>query len=319
MEHYLNNICFYGASIINQPKGIVHYFKKINPNKNVTSFAYGGTQITDAGVCHINTVAHNSSDFCFIDWFSAQMPIAPSWDYLEACMDTIVTKLLKVDCLPIFLFMYRVDDIKNPILHKKRRQLYDDIKNYCHIYNIDYIDLTQDSRVIQLHEKGLLLLDTSHVTEQGASAYAEIVTEHFNNSIVHKNIAKNILPQSNELSNIKEIRLLAQITGCLKIYGNGKIFGIQQHIGPHSGILNINSFDKNNSLKINCWDKYCFYQRKVISRIDYDFKKWVAINVSQEEFDKSSSQQPVGIFESQKMIKCLSIFHIGEIEKISVE
>lgn len=317
MQNTLNNICFYGASIIRQPKGIVYNFKELNPDKNVYFQAYGGTRIMDAGICHIDKVIDSTPDYCFIEWFSAQMPIAPSDEYLEKCMDIIVRKLLEIDCLPIFLLLYRMDNKNIKELLQKRKDMYGFIKSYCHKYNIDYIDLSDHPEVIELQKQDKLMLDTAHTAPDGAKKYAEIIHQEFHKNIKHKDISKNIYPTKNELYDIREQELVSNISKSFKIFGQGKIIGINQYVGPHSGILHITHADGSKT-QFNCWDQYCFYQRNIISRIDLSFNNWVEINVSQEEFDKSSASKPVGVYTLEKMIKCLSIFYIGNIDSIEV-
>ena len=314
---YLNNICFYGASIIRQPKGIVYYFKELNPDKNIYFQAYGGTRIMDAGICHIDKVIESTPDYCFVEWFSAQMPLAPSNEYLEKCMGTIVRKLLEIDCLPIFLLLYRMDDKNTKQLLQKRKDLYTFIKSYCDRYNIDYIDLSNHPEVIELQNQDKLMSDFAHTAPDGARKYSEIINKQFHEQIIYKDISKNIYPPKNELYDIKEYPLEVNISNYLKIYGDGKIIGINQHVGPHSGILHI-THANGKIEQFNCWDQYCFYQRNIISRLDMEFNEWIEIKVSQEEFDKSRAAKPVGVYTLDKMIKCLSIFYIGEIKDIEV-
>jgi len=315
MQDCLNNICFYGASITKQPQGFGYFFKHLNADKNVYSIAYGGTRIMDAGICHINKIIESSPDYCFIDWFSAQMPIAPSWEYLEKCIDTIVIKLLEIDCLPIFLFFFRMDSQTLRTIHPKRLELYNFIKDYCEKYNIDYIELFNDKDVLSLHEQNKLIADMAHTLPYGAKKYAEIIDKKFNERIKYKDISKNIRPPKNELYDIKEYPLPVNISNSLKIYGRGRIIGINQYVGPHSGIINM-SHANGKQDKFNCWDEYCFYQRNIISRIDTEFNDWLEIKVSQEEFDTSKIKKPVGIYTQEKMIKSISIFYIGEISSM---
>jgi hypothetical protein len=316
-QDYLKNICFYGASITKQPKGLVHFFRELNPDKNVYSQAYGGTRIMDAGICHVNKVVDSAPDYCFVEWFSAQMPLAPSDEYLEKCVDTIVRKLLEIDCLPILLLLFRMDDKNKKELLPKRRRLYDNIKLYCSKYNIDYIDLSDHPEVITLQQEGKLMSDVAHTAPEGAQKYAEIINNHFHNTLKYKDISQNIYPPKNDLYSIQEYPLVANISKSIKIYGNGKIIGINQNVGPHSGILEILHSD-GQAQKFNSWDQYCFYQRNIISRLDTDFTNWVEIKVSQEEFDKSRIAKPVGVYTLDKMIKSLSIFYTGEIQNIEI-
>jgi hypothetical protein len=311
MEEKLKKVCFFGASVTRQPKGMVHLFQELNQHTDTYFFAYGGTRIKDAGVCHLNKVVSSLPDYCFIDWFSGQMPLAPTNEFLEMCMDAIVGKLLQKNCVPVFLLMYRYDSKQVNEILPKRKEVYSFVETYCEKYGIPYIPLYKEESILNLQSEGKLLIDVVHTTPDGSRAYAEVISNYFRR--LDSNVIKKIIsPPMNYLYEIKEMPFEKIINKSLKIIGNGRLMGLNLNAGPHSGVVNL-KHSNGSQEKINTWDMYCYYTRNIVSFINTSLQDWVELTVSNENFDKSACSQPCEWEKFEKAIKCVSIFYTGEI------
>lgn len=318
MEQKNKKVCFFGASVTRQPKGMVQNFQELNKNTDTYFFAYGGNRIKDAGVCHLNKIIKTHPDYCFVDWFSGQMPLAPTAQFLEMCMDAIVYKLLEIKCIPIFLLLYRHDSITINDILPKRAELYSLIESYCKKYNIPCLSLYKNKRVINLQADNQLLIDVVHTTPSGSALYGELISEYFNKVLNGSNPVNSdtiIKPLDNYLCDIKEINFEKTITKSFKIIGNGRLIGININAGPHSGIVDL--FHANGAQeRINTWDMYCYYTRNIVSFVNTYMKDWIELKINKENFDRSACNKECPWEKFDKELRCMSIFYTGEILEI---
>jgi hypothetical protein len=245
----MTNISFFGASITQQQSGYVYHFKGFNPNYNIKQFGYGGMHITNAGICCIDEVISQQPDYCFLDWFSPECYRPP--ERINEYLDTIIEKLLNINCHPIFLFFYRKG------IDEDWFSMFDYIKEYGNKYNINHIDLSK------LQNADQYLRDTIHTNDLGSKTYGDIIYEQFCSMNFKKHTA---IPQKNRWSQIHSInsKLTAKNHIVLKSSGCSSIVGVLQKVGPYTE--HIDYFNKNeSSTKFKLKDQWSEkYERTVI-------------------------------------------------------
>jgi hypothetical protein len=248
-------VSFFGASVTQQKNGYVDKFSELTNENNiiVKKYGYGSMHINDAGICFINNVICNKPNYCFIDWFSTGFIC--SSDYIKQFIDTIVLKLIKINCTPVFLLFDRKDMCQN------RLNMYDYVINYGNKHNIKYISITNNDNIDEL------LRDTVHTTEIGSLYYGKKIYDYFMINLINSQIndSKIIFPEKNQYYDIKVLQVNLTIYDEITLYGNAKIIGIYQKIGPYSGLVDIITGD--NITKYLIWDQWCNYERNNRRRI----------------------------------------------------
>lgn len=300
------NIVFFGASVTKQKNGYVWHFSNLckshNNNFVINQYGYGGMHIKDAGVCFIENVLKNHPQYCFLDWFSTGY--IPNNTNLKDYLDNFRYQFLSNNCQIIFLLLDRknVDD---------RIGMYNQIIEYANIYSIPYINTCN-----LLSDKDKLLRDLVHTTDVGSELYAQKIYHYFMQNILNKytlNLSNLVV---NKFANIKKLFLSDKIIQeFIKIKGSAEIIGVNQIVGPHSGILNV---DVDGSLsKINLFDCWCYYKRNVL-KIEKKFNHYLNIFVSQEGFDRTVAKEQID-WPTKMVIQPLDyLYYIGDITDIEI-
>jgi hypothetical protein len=306
---YINNmkICFFGASVTEQgyKNGFVPQFKNILEenqlnNVEIIQKGFGSTHLFDAGICKIDEIISENPNYTFIDWFSTGY-IETNCDKLEIYLNVIIRKLMLIKSNICFLLFDKLD------MCERRLNMYDLIINYANQYNIHYIKLYNNSNVKEL------LRDDVHTNEVGAKFYAGKIYDYFTKNMCNKDIKYTNIPNENEYSIIKTLKIDRKITDKIVLFGNFKLMGIYQTIGNFSGIVEI---IKNNEYKsfYNIWDKWCYFQRKNIQINSYnEYVNNFEISVTQNTFDTSLCKENVDFSFYEKYIYIYEIYYLGEL------
>jgi len=300
------NIVFFGASVTEQTKksGYVPQFKQIvtdnSLNFNIIQKGYGSLHLTDAGICKIDHIIENKPNICFIDWFSTHY-IETNKEKLYSYLDIIVRKLMLINCKISFLLLDRKDMCENRLI------MYKHVIEYAKIYNLDYIELYNNSNVTEL------LRDDVHTNEAGAIFYSNEFFNYFMKNMIDKPINyTNIPEETNELYNIEVFKVDKQIDNEIIIRGNFKIIGIFQKLGTFSGLVEISS-NNENSYKFNVWDQWCYFERNSI-KIKTNWEEQVKIKILQDSFDTElCKNKDIKFNDIQKFMHIHEIFYIGNL------
>lgn len=305
-------VCFFGASVTAQKTGYVHFFKsKIGDDVDVWSFGFGSMHLADAGMAYIDQVLESKPDFCFLDWFVTGR--IPSEEDLLEYLDTFRYKFLKKNCQIIFLLFSLAQD-----RHDHRRAwLFDYVEAYADKYSIPYINVRKD---ISLYNEALLFKDNVHTTDYGSELYANIILHHFTKKIANNFVKINLIDiRKTKYSEIKKIQIAQNtvIEKFLKIKGNAEIIGIEQYIGPHSGIYYLLN-DGNQTSTGNLWDQWCYYERKNLKISNVKFTSSLELTISQEDFARIDAKKQCD-WSVRKLMKPEAVFYTGTIESLKFE
>lgn len=316
------NITFFGASVTEQNNGYVDYFKNkkdIMQNYTVHKYGYGSMHLKDAGIIYIDLVLDTKPQYCFLDWFETYF--VPPKEILTEYLDTIVYKLFSNNCLPIFLLPYGDETI----LYPDRIRMYNDATDYAKEYNIPHISI-YNHKQMQQYDTSTLLRDAVHTTEIGSKLYADIIYYQFINEIHGRFDLPNnpelefplysprTFPSKTRFHDIKKIDFSHDtiVLETINIHGKGKIIGLHQNIGPHSGLVEFSNGECKQ--KYNLWDVWCHYCRDNI-KIEIEFDGELTIKILHDSFDTSSAKQQ---FEPvKKYIKPYVLYYIGKIDSLT--
>jgi hypothetical protein len=299
------NIVFFGASTTEQIKssGFVIQFKNLvldnSLNINIIQKGYGSMNLFDAGICKIDEVIKTKPQFCFLQWFSGYRE--KNKNKIYSYLDIIVRKLMLINCKICFLFL----DMR--LMDEERITMYKDVIEYAKIYNLDYIELYNNSNVTEL------LRDDYHTNESGAIFYATEIFNYFMKNMINKPINyTNIPEETSELYNIKVFQVNKQIDNEIIISGNFKIIGIFQRIGTFSGLVEITN-NNATSYKFNLWDQWCHFERNSI-KIQTGWSEEIKIKVLQDSFDTEiCKNKDINFNDIQKFMHIHEIYYIGNL------
>jgi hypothetical protein len=213
----------------------------------------------------------------------------------------IVRKLMLINCKISFLLLDRKDMCENRLI------MYKHVIEYAKIYNLDYIELYNNSNVTEL------LRDDVHTNEAGAIFYSNEFFNYFMKNMIDKPINyTNIPEETNELYNIEVFKVDKQIDNEIIIRGNFKIIGIFQKLGTFSGLVEISS-NNENSYKFNVWDQWCYFERNSI-KIKTNWEEQVKIKILQDSFDTElCKNKDIKFNDIQKFMHIHEIFYIGNL------
>lgn len=295
-----NNITFFGASITQQNDGYAQFFARMNTKFKVNIFGYGSMHLKDAGVCYIDNVLSTDPEYCFIDWFSTAYvdEAKDDFDEITIYIDTILNKFYSKGVKLIFLTLPEVVRDKTEI-HKR-------LNEYLLSKNVPTIDISKS-----FDDLDLILRDGIHTTPYGSEQYSKLISDKFINEFYDKIEIPKYYPAINKYCNIKQVPLNLLVYKNIIFNGNAEVIGILQHIGPYTGLLKINNEIFNN------WDRWCYYDREMVN-LKFSINGETKIEILQDEFDTSSCEH-VCDWKVQKVLKLLTIFYVGEIEKINYE
>jgi len=303
------NIVFYGASVTQQTNisGYVPTFETIllknNYNYNIIQKGFGSMHLSDAGITCIDKIINENPQFCFIDWFSTGF-ITTDQIYLFTLLDTIVRKLMLHNCKICFLLLDRIDMCENRLI------MYKNIVNYAEIYNIQYIEIYNNNNKCEL------LRDDVHTNEAGANFYSNKIYNYFIKNLMNDTRIYNKIPDENEYSHIKSIKIDKKINKEISINGKFKIVGIHQQLSEFSGLIEIT---RNNIEKYNVmiWDQWCHFMRDSI-KVSIDWSENVVIKILQDIFDTTSCKKDINFNNIEKYMYIHEIFYLGELYEYQI-
>ena len=216
-------------------------------------------------------------------------------------IDCIVRKLMLINCKICFLLLDRSDMCETRIL------MYNHIIDYAKIYDIHYIKIYNNQNVNEL------LRDTVHTNVVGALYYSSKIYDYFIDNILNDNVSYSKMPDKNKYSNIDCLTINKHINKKIHLSGNFIILGIEQQIGPFSGIVEIirNNSDK---FKISLWDQWCHYTRDNIKIKIEQISEEMDINILQNTFDTSECKSDIDFENIQKYMYIYHIYYLGNIK-----
>ncbi len=306
-------ICFFGASVTEQHynSGYVIQFKNTVEKNNIKNLeivqkGFGSMHLCNIAISKIDEIINDKTNCIFIDWFSTWY-IETDVNELNKLLDSIIRKLMLIKCNICFLLFDRIDMCEN------RLKMYENIINYANKHCIHYISMYNNENVKEL------IRDDVHTNEIGANYYSTIIYNYFINKMYHiSNISYNNIPNENEYSFVKTMKINKIFYDKFVLIGNFKLIGLFQKVGRSSGIVNIriNDLDK---LSFNIWDTWCYYDRNSI-RIDKlhmpIFKNYInkiEIEVTQNNFDTSLAKKNIDFTVYKKNLDIIEIFYLGEL------
>ena len=289
-------ITFFGASVTLQKNGYARLLSEKFQDE-VKIFGYGGMHINNAGICFIDDVLSVNPDYCFVDFFSTVYTLENN--KTKEYIDTIIYKFSKANCKLIFLFF--------PKYYEKLDEWYTFCKNHLDANNMCYIDVNSKLKKV---DKNKYLKDSVHTNNYGSKLYSDIIFEEFR---VLKNTL--IIPTHINLTsyiNIKKLIVEKQFKKEIKLKGSAEIIGMNNTIGPFSGLVEI-QIDNKKPYKENIWDEWSYYTRKHFN-LSFTTKNKTKIILLNEVFDTSSCKFNLN-FEKKVKFFCLhTIYYIGDLE-----
>jgi len=298
------DIVFYGASVTEQSgeSGFVPTFNKLIMdnllNYNIIQKGFGSTHINDCGICKINEIISYNPNICFIDWFSTGL-ILTNKNELYMYLDTIVRKLMLINCKICFLLLERIDLCENRLI------MYKLVVEYSTLYNLEYIELYNNIN------KSELLRDTVHTTNEGAKIYANKIYKYFIKNIIDKEIIYKNIPEKNDYDDIKILTVNKQINSEIHMNGNFKIIGILQKLGNFSGIIEIHRNDIS-PYKYNLWDQWCYFTRNNI-KLQVPWSTTLKLKILTDTFDSQSCKMNINFNDFEKYMYIYEIYYLGKL------
>ena len=317
-------VFFYGDSVIGQKDGIVENFIELyrnDPSLEIEKLGMGGRHLFPTAICFIDEVIEKKPDYCFIAWFNDHHKYIHK-ELLIECLSIICKKLIDIQCMPIFLLLGGDNDRTTHPLNINRKN---NIKEFCKDNNLPCLDILENDNFKKQTLNKPYLRDYVHTNELGSQLYADICKEFFENNVKNYSLNNIDLPDAKNSMyfNIKKRPLLdgkqyQDVFDKLVISGCGQIVGIEQRVGPYSGIVNI-TVDNAKSYKQKIWDYWCHYERaNHIINID-KFERSIVIDVLKNDFDRSNCRQQLNWSDFPFKLKLLNIFYIGEINDILID
>jgi hypothetical protein len=198
-------------------------------------------------------------------------------------------------------------------MNNERLKMYENVITYCKKYNIDYIELYNNKNISEL------LRDSVHTTQLGSDFYGNKIYNYFIENIINKNVTsiKNI-PLENNLFNIKKLSLKKIVNNNIILKGDFKLIGINQSIGPFSGLCEI--ITNSSTTIFNLWDQWCHYERENIKLSTSNNNTYLQIKILQDEFDRSSCSNKDFCFTNvKKYMNITDIYYLGELTIYSID
>lgn len=287
-------ISIFGASVTQQKKGFAYRLKE-KLGQDVQVFGYGGMHLNNAGVCYLDKIVDAKPSYCLIDWFSTDYNLIDQ--KTEEYIDTIISKLIRIKCKPIFLFLPFRNNDKKIIFHEFCRDILER-------RNVAYIDITSQ---INQESIDLILRDYIHTTDYGSELYSKTIADEFVR--IDDNSTQEITEYT-EYTEIHEIEINRVFDKIIKLKGECEIIGFLLTIGPHSGIVKITKNKKEISTE-NTWDRWCNYNRKHFN-LAMSLSGNAELVVLQESFDTSVCEKRDDFSSIRKKLILHSVFYIGK-------
>lgn len=183
--------------------------------------------------------------------------------------------------------------------------MYQLVIDYAIKYNIHYIKLYNNQNVNDL------LRDAVHTNINGAKLYSKEIFNYFIKNMHNKKTFYCEIPNENEFSNFKILKINKIIKDKIVFIGNFKIFGIAQNIGNFSGIVEI-IINNSEKTMFNIWDQWCYFNREVI-RLQTEWANTIEIVITQNSFDTSLCKENIDFTKFEKYMDINEIYYIGEL------
>jgi hypothetical protein len=306
MNNY-QKFAFFGASVTKQADSYADKLM-IDLKKEYKKFGYGSMHLDDAGICFIDEVIEYKPDVCFIDWFSTAK--TNYGNNISTYLNTILYKLLNNNIKPIFLLLPISEMVKS------RLEMYKNVKQYALDYNINCIDVYEQSLTDNIPVSDLIK-DYVHTTNFGSDYYANTMLTFLNHFILQlpdEPLGSNyniVYPHKNKYVNINKTTINKTVYKNFSILVEGEVIGFYQTIGPYSGDVEIY---KNDILieKQPVWDVWCYYERDTF-KIQLKEPGEYMIRIVDCSRDRSKSKVQADWDSFKKEIRIKDIYHTSNI------
>jgi hypothetical protein len=286
----VKSIAFFGASVTGQVFSYVNYLQKNIENINIIKQGYTGCHINQA-IWLVDNIIKLKPDLCFLEWTTSSLK--SKRDDLELYLDNVVTKLIKNNITPVFLYLYK-DDIDE---FTEIINIYEGIANY---YNITSFHLYKIIKEL-FDNKKQILKDSCHTNYEGGNLYGIIIKKMLNYCNTNNNI-NNILCKNNKYDGIKIINIKKFVNNMeYELFNEVEYFKIVDElvIDKLNGVntliaINILYYKNNGYIEINdnkilVWDNNCYYKRYGYVNLNLPItESIITIKIFNEDFDKSS-------------------------------
>lgn len=277
------NIAFFGASVTKQKNGYVTYFtehaQQANQSFAITRHSYPAMHLNNAGMCFIPEVLATQPQYCFIDWFSTSRIFASA--DLKVLLDTLRYQFIPANCQLVFLLLG--GSAKH--MFAKRLAMYDLVEKYAQEHEIPCINIWP---AVQAYDENVLVRDAVHTTPEGGKVYGSLIYHEFMQKVLEKYPLHTANLVKTRFVNIKTLTLgPAIIREFIRLRGNAQVLGLQQTVGPHSGLVSLD-VDGTTIPPQNLWDRWCYYERNNL-KIRSTFTRSCDVLVSQDDFDRAGA------------------------------
>lgn len=311
------NIICWGASVTQQPNGYVDKLKEQLTSYNIIKCPYGGMHLKDAGCFFIDEIIHKQPKYCMIDFFGTGY--IETNENTKLIIENIIFKFYKNNIIPIVLIFPREYDTNELTI-----QRINFIKMCTDIftkYNVCVLDLCY---LFDTYKTNDLLKDAVHTNNNGANIFANEIAVKFNNYMKHNEL-NNFLNvkmdlQANKFYDIKCKKINDIIYDFIEISGNGEIYSVYQHIGPHSPCVDITDKDDNLIKKELIWDKHCAYERTHFNLSNILVDGNIKIKINNDLIDYNLCNNKIIEWNTyKKCIKPIAIYYSGNIQIVSIK
>ena len=287
-------IAVFGASVTAQKNGYARELGKLF-GEPLKVFGYGSMHISDAGICFVDKVIEKSPTICFLDWFSTGY--REVGNQTEEYIDTLLFKLGRAGCRPIFLFFpFRERDGKE--------EFHTFCKDLLLSKGISIIDVREEIDVSILDK---VLRDGIHTTEYGSKLYSQIIYKKFKEIEPNLALPENIV--STRLTGIRSISVERVFDKKLCLIGNCEIFGFYLTVGPHSG--DVEARIGSEAIVFSTWDEWCYFPRETF-KIALKVPERAEISILGEEESGIGIHKGTDEKKRKKKLIVHSIYYVGD-------
>lgn len=282
-------IACFGASVTEQDPS---YCTHLLPEYEVIKFGYGSRQPSNAGYAYIDLVLSYAPEYCFIDWFSTGWLHADRFDEVKEFIQTLQYKFYTAGCKLIFLIF--------PDTTVDKVAAYAMAYKYLTEIGVPVLDISQSFDVSEVLRDGI------HTTEVGGAMYAEKINEYFA-TLITKEPPPIIIPEKTKYCDVGSLPINRIIRDKIVFNGKGQVLGIEQFIGPFSGLISV------NGVKMSIWDRWCYYRRDAMS-VGFSVDGRTEVIVLQDDFDRSECVHlDEADFSVEKYLDWNTCFFIGNV------
>ena len=296
---------FFGASVTAQRYSYVNSFMLRSKDKTdvvIRKQGYGGCHINQA-VWLVDEITNltPTPTVCFLEWTTSVL--RPSSAELKCYLDIIVNKLLSFEITPVFLYLYKtdIDNFTDCI------DTYEEVANHYHISSLHFHKVIKSMKTI---DTSLLLKDSCHTIFEGSNFYGSMLNkviwnqESFPVTQKRCNSHMELNLKWYEMYHKARVVPLHQVMDCSTLDTmmfqdcmyykvdkriDLKITDMKSHmlIAIHVLFQKSNGYLHINGLKVQTWDRNCYYVRDGYINLYLPFEEELSLIVSQDTFNTS--------------------------------